>query len=403
MRGLTVGVLTGVVASTTAHAQISPGPLSAAHQKLEGVKNCLKCHELGAGPKAEKCLDCHKAIAGRLADRQGFHSVVVNEEKKMCFECHNEHAGTDFALIHWPEGMRDFDHHKTGYDLLGKHRGLECDACHKPGNVSKAFAGKYEDVNSKKTFLGISRACLGCHEDEHRGQLATTCESCHGYDGWRPAPGFDHNRTAFALTGRHRDVACGKCHPGIQAKGRDADHPLVRYTGINAANCASCHKDVHGGQLGAECSSCHRTDGWSAVTTANFDHSKTRFPLRGRHRNVECTRCHTGASKVVRRDYGQCQDCHADVHRGQFMGQVASSPSKGRCESCHNESGFVPATFTVADHARTRFPLEGAHLALPCTSCHVAVKDNAGTYRRYRATDISCASCHGTKNVTKAR
>lgn len=389
-----VGAL-GVFLSATAHAQISPGPLAAAHQKLDGVKNCLKCHKLGAGPKAEKCLDCHKAIAARLADRQGFHNMAVNKEKRMCFECHSEHAGADFALIHWPEGIRDFDHHETGYNLLGKHHGLECDACHKPGNVSEAFAEKYADVNAKRTFLGLSHACADCHADEHRGQLARTCESCHGFDGWQPAPTFDHDRTAFALTGRHREIACGKCHPGVQAKDRGPEHPLVQYKGIAAANCTPCHKDVHGGQLGTACASCHRTDGWTVVTTTTFDHSKTRFPLRGRHRSVECAACHAGVSKVARRAFERCQDCHVDVHRTQF----ASSPSKGRCESCHNEGGFVPSTFTVADHAGTRFPLEGGHLALPCTSCHVPIKDDVGTFRQYRMTDISCASCHGAKDI----
>jgi hypothetical protein len=35
--------------------------------------------------------------------------------------------------------------------------------------------------------------------------------------------------------------------------------------------------------------------------------------------------------------------------------------------------GFRPARFTVEDHARTPYPLTGAHLAVPCDDCHEEV------------------------------
>jgi hypothetical protein len=88
-------------------------------------------------------------------------------------------------------------------------------------------------------------------------------------------------------------------------------------------------------------------------------------------------------------------DCHADNHRGQFK----AGYSKGECQSCHDNNGFAPAHYTVADHARSRFPLLGAHLAVPCTQCHVVLRDSKGEYREYRMDDISCARCHGSKDV----
>jgi hypothetical protein len=33
-------------------------------------------------------------------------------------------------------------------------------------------------------------------------------------------------------------------------------------------------------------------------------------------------------------------------------------------------AGFEPARFTAEDHARTPYPLTGAHLAVPCDACH---------------------------------
>ena len=54
-----------------AFAQLSPGPLSAAHEELEGVKNCLKCHGVKETRVDPHCLDCHGEIARLRADGRG--------------------------------------------------------------------------------------------------------------------------------------------------------------------------------------------------------------------------------------------------------------------------------------------------------------------------------------------
>ena len=64
---------------------------------------------------------------------------------------------------------------------------------------------------------------------------STHCAACHTADGWRKVA-FAHDRTGFALTGRHAEIACGACH-----EGSDFSRPLAR-------NCASCHQDVHAGR-----------------------------------------------------------------------------------------------------------------------------------------------------------
>src|SRR5262249_37947262 len=43
---------------------------------------------------------------------------------------------------------------------------------------------------------------------------------------------------------------------------------------------------------------------------------------------------------------------------------------KGACESCHTVNRFVPAKFELGEHAKTKFPLEGAHRASSCRGCH---------------------------------
>ena len=40
------------------------------------------------------------------------------------------------------------------------------------------------------------------------------------------------------------------------------------------------------------------------------------------------------------------------------------------CAECHTVDAFKPSTFTVERHARTRYPLQGAHARTLCMDCH---------------------------------
>jgi len=61
--------------------------------------------------------------------------------------------------------------------------------------------------------------------------------------------------------------------------------------------------------------------------------------------------------------------CHADAHEGQLK------PAKGQkapdCEACHSVDRFMPPRYTVEQHAKTDYPLEGAHQVVPCNACHL--------------------------------
>jgi hypothetical protein len=388
-----IWICAAAVTPSPASAQISPGELSRPHAFLEGMRKCLECHELGAGPSEEKCLDCHKEIAVGINNRRGYHHRLVKVEKKACIDCHSEHAGRDFQLVHWPGGVNHFDHQQTGYDLVGKHAGLKCRDCHKPDYIREDIERFGDQVNASRTFLGLHTECLACHPDEHRGQLAHDCLACHTNDGWTPASGFTHAKTRFALTGKHRELPCVKCHPVVEK--RDPAFPksneFVRYTGLSYSDCSPCHKDVHKGTYGPSCRTCHNTSGWHDIPASAFDHSKTRFPLAGRHAGLSCDKCHTPGAKKAPLAHERCTDCHADAHFGQFVARADG----GMCESCHTVDGFTPSTFTAADHAATRFELKGAHMAQPCTACHPVVETAGGdSYRRYRIDDTACESCH---------
>jgi hypothetical protein len=387
-----VGVLCTCGGVTETHAQISPGELAEPHKSLEGVTKCLSCHALGSGPSAEKCLECHKEIMVQLDKKHGFHYRTVSVEKRACFECHGEHAGRDFELVHWQDGMERFDHSQTGFMLEGKHASVKCRDCHKAALITSDRRKELKDVDLARTFLGLGDKCLSCHEDEHRGQLSPDCLKCHGLEAWKPVARFDHAKARFRLTGKHRDVACAKCHSMLQGApvGKTKRTAYVKYVGIEFKQCVSCHKDVHNGKFGSDCERCHKTTGWREFIAGSFDHSKTRFPLKGRHASVACEKCHRDNAKTKKLVFDRCEACHEDVHRGQFTRRA----DKGACEGCHSEDGFTPARFTVLDHEKTRYPLTGAHLAQPCVSCHKEEKASGGVYHRYTFKETNCEACH---------
>lgn len=382
-----------VLSSVPAFAQISPGELSRAHADLEGIRNCTRCHDLGKGPSDDKCLECHREIAVRISDGRGYHKRLTGPGGKPCFECHSDHAGRDFELVHWPGGINNFEHDQTGYTLAGKHSSLKCRDCHKPDLIREDMSAYAEHVDMDRTFLGLQQRCLACHADEHRTQLPEQCADCHSQEKWKPAPDFDHAKTRYPLTGRHVKVQCAKCHPGVQ----DPDPvdglktTYIKYSSIRFDNCTRCHTDVHKGSLGADCARCHNTSGWTNIDPAGFDHSKTNYPLLGKHAGVACEKCHKPGQSRKPLPHELCVDCHADAHQQQFVRRSDG----GRCESCHTVNGFSPATYTTADHNRSRFRLEGAHVAQPCFACH-PVEDfgAAGSGRRFTYEDIGCESCH---------
>jgi hypothetical protein len=307
--------------------RVSPGPLSKAHANLEGVAACGKCHEPGAGPASARCLACHAPVAARMAAHRGVHREVTGE----CGKCHREHAGLDADIRRLDP--RTFNHAvETGFALEGAHlrAATTCTPCHK-----------------KRSFQAVSTACASCHPDPHKPSLGPDCARCHSatlaFKQTRAR--FEHSRTAFVLTGAHREVPCEKCHTaGI-------------FRGLHFDACTGCHATPHRKPLGPTCTTCHVTDRWSARPQP-FDHARTDFALAGAHASVACAKCHAGGIKKVLQ-HDRCAACHENPHRESI---------RDDCRKCHTESGFRTATF---DHvARSPFPMSGGHTGLACRKCH---------------------------------
>src|SRR5262249_43491778 len=157
---------------------------------------------------------------------------------------------------------------------------------------------------------------------------------CHSTATWANAT-FDHAAfTKFPLTGVHATLTCASCH----INGRYAGTP---------ADCASCHiADYHKTtnpnhkQAGfpTDYSICHSNNGWSP---ASFDHSKTKFPLTGKHSTLACIACHTNGNFTNLPT--TCVSCHLNDYNGTTDPNHKQAGFPTDCQVCHNTNTWQGA------------------------------------------------------------
>ena len=243
-------------------------------------------------------------------------------------------------------------------------------------------------------FRGLNGDCASCHEDVHRGQLGTTCATCHGTRAFRVTT-FQHSSSPEFFKGKHATTDCSKCHrDAVDAASVGSTVSSRRYRGLSTA-CATCHTDVHLGQLGSECASCHTVDE-ERFSASAFDHSQSAFSLTGKHAAIECVKCHKretgvfpaaeGSAVRFKGVDGTCQSCHQDIHLGQLG---------DRCHSCHGSETFRLPNYT---HQAAGEFFEGMHATLACAQCHPAIDAEFpagfGRAARFSGIDQQCTNCH---------
>ena len=140
--------------TATVVAQSTPGELSAAHARFEGIKNCTLCHTLGKNVANDNCLSCHTELGARISSQVGFHARL---QQKRCIECHKEHHGRMFSLVRFD--TKSFNHSSVGYVLEGKHRLIECARCHRKENIkAKDVLRNTAMIDRKSTRLNSSHS-----------------------------------------------------------------------------------------------------------------------------------------------------------------------------------------------------------------------------------------------------
>ncbi|MCB9515419.1 MAG: cytochrome c3 family protein [Candidatus Krumholzibacteriia bacterium] len=276
------------------------------------------------------------------------------------------------------EGMKNC----TQCHALGK--GVEADkclACHTL-LAERITAGK-------GLHAGADHAnCVSCHSEHHGADYALV----HWEGG---EANFDHAAAGFTLEGAHAALKCRQCHredkianpARLTAAHKDLDRSFL---GLGTA-CLDCHADPHRGTLGDACLKCHGQSAWRPA--AGFDHAGTQFPLRGKHADVTCDKCHprsgaaeTGDLRIAFKGvaFADCKDCHKDPHAGRFT---------ATCASCHQETDWKAIRGKQFDHDLTRYPLRGKHAAVDCKGCH-----QPGAPHRPLAHDL-CLDCHQDKHL----
>lgn len=327
---------------------LMPGKVIEGHADLEG--DCKNCHaRFKKSAQNALCLDCHKDVARDVAQKQGHHGRLPEQE---CRVCHTEHKGRTMNIA--PVDEKSFDHKLTDFLLKGGHAGakVQCRDCHKP----------------KTKFRDAPSDCFACHrkDDTHKGSLGTQCADCHDETDWKKTR-FDHSKTKFPLMGKHRDVTCKDCHTDPKFKGA----PTA---------CVACHKkdDEHKGRYGTKCESCHSDRDWK---TSIFNHDRdTRYPLRGKHLQAKCDSCHTGFLYKEKLKTA-CVACHkADDDKNGHKGRFGD-----KCQSCHTEKDWGISIF---NHDRdTKYPLRGKHITAKCDGCHT------GFLYQEKLKSV-CVACH---------
>ncbi len=161
----------------------------------------LAAHETASDGQPFACADCHTERLTRFEparcetchreEDERFTSIHVQEYGTNCRACHE---GTDFF------SKDRFDHNQLAFPLLGKHAQVRCIDCH-------------QGVTSLADFKEAPTDCAGCHlqDNPHPPNFGTDCARCHNTEGW-PTEIFDHNLSAFKLTGKHVQVECKQCH-----------------------------------------------------------------------------------------------------------------------------------------------------------------------------------------------
>jgi len=312
---------------------------------------CQGCHVNPVFKKtAHDCAACHADL----------HRAQMGNR---CEQCHTVRGWTPAAQVSARE-------HSNRFPLLGAHATVPCESCHQGA--------------ANGVFVGMSTECITCHRSDfaatqnpphQQSSFPLDCSMCHSMNGWSGAK-FDHTAIGhFALTGAHATLPCTACHIG----GKFAGTPTA---------CVNCHQaDLQSATnpnhiaagFSTDCSQCHNTVTW---TTATFNHNAvTGFPLTGAHATVACTQCHIGGNFATAPR--TCDGCHiADYNQATNPNHVtAGFPTD--CSLCHSTIDWTSATF---DHSKTAFPLTGAHVTVPCASCHVG--------NNYTTVPTDCYSCH---------
>ena len=234
-----------------------------------------------------------------------------NPHEEVPFSCETCHNTADWQTV-------NFDHSRTGFDLIGRHIDVDCMSCH---NISN--------------FSNINDECRSCHTDIHQSKLYPNCELCHTPAGWSIIDANQaHINTTFQIIGAHAKLDCGTCHQS----------EIVAEFRRPSSDCYDCHENEFLSAaspkhdlvtFGTRCEDCHSFIAWKPATFRDHD---SKFPIfSGAHAGVwdDCTTCHTNPATYS--DF-TCLVCHAHNRASmdsKHSGRSGYSYDSNACYNCH--------------------------------------------------------------------
>ncbi|HET6163817.1 MAG TPA: hypothetical protein VFG37_09135, partial [Planctomycetota bacterium] len=211
---LVTGLVVVAVVAVDLGRRQSPGELTQVHGRdaeLDGRWDCSSCHGGFRESMADACLECHAPIAQQVEAHAGLHGALVADQARQCGSCHGEHHGAAFPMVNARSfaaagvaNVAVFDHQRVGWKMDGRHLEVECAKCHKDVAVVSVKKDQHR-------YGGLTRDCVSCHEDFHKGAMTLGCAACHGQTDWKHFANPDHDRF-LALVGPHANVECRTCH-----------------------------------------------------------------------------------------------------------------------------------------------------------------------------------------------
>jgi NMD protein affecting ribosome stability and mRNA decay len=286
-------------------------PLTGSH--TVPPRQCSDCHvNNNYNLTSTTCYSCHQTDYINAVSPVNHVAVAF---PTTCEACHD--------TVRWSDGT--FNHASTGFQLTGSHMvpPRVCADCHVNNNYS---------LNST--------LCYSCHQKDYAGTnnpphqsagFPTRCELCHDTNVWTNST-FNHNNTAFPLTGSHTTPPrqCGDCHVN------------GNYTTLPTA-CFGCHQTDYNNSSNpghaaqpqffpTTCQNCHNTTSWANAT---FNHTQySPFPTNHGGANGVCSTCHINSN-----DYSvfQCTGCHGGNNPNNFRHERVSGYvyNSINCYQCH--------------------------------------------------------------------
>ena len=125
---------------------------------------------------------------------------------------------------------------------------------------------------------------------------------------------------------------------------------------------------------------------FAAAVKQHFDHSKTKFPLEGKHATVDCGHCHANGDFKKPLAFAKCMDCHKDPAQRTIC---ETRRTARRVRVLSQRAGMEAVDVHVKEHAST-YPLRDGHARLECAQCHIP----KGKDTLFKVNFDRCTDCH---------